>query len=68
VIRDFKRETEPGKKVKVVVNRRDDEGNYKVLKLKAKAELVEQKRKDVLAPVDAPTEAQLRLRKSWIDL
>lgn len=68
VIRDFKRNTEPGKKVKVVVNRRDDEGNYKVLKLKAKAELVEQKRKDVLAPVDAPTEAQLRLRKSWIDL
>jgi predicted metalloprotease with PDZ domain len=68
VMRDFKRDTEPGKKVKVVVNRRDDEGNYKVVKLKAKAELVEQKRKDVLVPVESPTEAQLRLRKSWINI
>ncbi len=68
VIQNFKQNTGPGKKVKVVVNRKDGEGIYKPVTLKAKTITVEQTRRHVLEPMESPSASQLEMRKAWINL
>lgn len=68
VMNDFKKNTVPGEKVTVLVQRKNEKGTYKSKTLKAKAIQIERTRRDVLEPIDNPTPEQLKIRKSWINV
>jgi predicted metalloprotease with PDZ domain len=66
VINAFKQNVEAGEKVKVVVNRKKDNGKYKKKKLKARTVATKQTRRHVLEVMDDPEPEQLELRKAWV--
>ena len=63
----FKKEIAPGKKVTVLVARKNSKDVKKNKKLKAKALEITRTRRDVLEPMDNPSPEQLKIRKSWIN-
>lgn len=63
----FQTETPDGKKVKVVVARKNKEGMYKNVTLKAKAMLTETKERNVVQKNANPSQQQLKLRTDWLD-
>ncbi len=67
VISDFQSNTAEGEKVKIVVARKNKEGQSKDVTLKAKASLTEVKEKNVVAASASPTAEQLKLRKDWLE-
>lgn len=67
VIGSMQTETQEGEKVKMVVARKNKEGQFENVNLKAKAILTETKERNVVAPAASPSEAQLKLRRDWLE-
>ena len=65
-VESFRENTKEGKKVKVVVRRKDKKGKVVNKTLKAKAIYEENELANVLEPAENPTAAQLALRKAWL--
>ena len=65
VMDNYKKNTNSGDKVEVVVARKSG-GEYKNKKLKAKAVVVENKKKYLIKFDDNATAEQLALRKAWL--
>jgi len=68
VLNDYKKNVEPGEKVKVEVEREVKEGKKKTVKLKAKAIEIDRTRRNVLELKDNPSNEQLALRKAWVNV
>ncbi len=68
VLNEFKKSLEAGDKVKVLVNRKMENGKRKKKKLKAKAIEVPRERKDVLEIMLDPTPRQKEIRKAWVNV
>lgn len=64
---NFTTQTPEGAKVKMVVARKNKEGQFKNVNLKAKAILVETKEKNVVSAMPNPSAEQLKLRKDWLE-
>ena len=67
VLNEYKKTTPPGAEVTVEIWRKNAKGKKKLHKLKAKALLKQQTRRDVLEPMDNATPEQLKIRKAWIN-
>ncbi|HKL04114.1 MAG TPA: hypothetical protein VJ911_10570 [Cryomorphaceae bacterium] len=68
VLNEFKQTLEEGDKVKVVVNRKLENGKKKRKKLKAKAMRVERERSNVLEILPNLTPRQKVIRKAWVNV
>ncbi|MCA1764444.1 MAG: hypothetical protein LC664_15835, partial [Flavobacteriales bacterium] len=68
VLNEFKKSLEAGDKVKVLINRKMENGKKKKKKLKAKAIEVPRERKDVLEIMPNPTPRQKEIRKAWVNV
>lgn len=68
VLNEFKQTLEAGDKVKVLVNRKMENGKKKKKKLKAKAIEIERERKNVLEIMADPTPRQKEIRKAWVNV
>lgn len=66
-IQQFKEEFEAGDKVTLVVERQNDKGEWKEVKLKGKAQEVERTISLRISYLPNPTEQQLNVRKMWIN-
>lgn len=67
VLENFKKITNPGDKIEVIVARKK-KGNFKNKKLKAKAISVNRNKKFIIEVNSDATEEQLQLRKSWLGI
>ena len=67
VIADFYQNAEVGDKITVVVARPQGDGEYKSVKLKAKAQLGTFVQSNIVQPADEPTSEQLERRKQWVN-
>ncbi|MCL3782128.1 peptidase M61 [Prolixibacteraceae bacterium JC049] len=65
--KEFKNNAKEGDKVKIVIARKKKD-NYKNIKLKAKARIIEKTKKYVVKFNELATEDQLKLRKAWLGL
>lgn len=68
VLNEFKQSLEAGDKVRVLVNRKKENGKKKKKKLKARAIEVPRERKDVLEIMQDPTPRQMEIRKAWVNV
>ncbi len=66
VLKEFKKNTEEGDKVKVVVARKEGPGEYKNVTLKAKALKVEKTFYNELEIVENPGEQEAKIRQAWL--
>lgn len=67
VMTEFKATAKEGDKVTVVVKREKRNGKVKEKKLKAKAMLIDSTQKHALEFMEEPTEAQMQIRKAWLE-
>lgn len=67
VISDFYTTTEEGQKITIIVARLNDKGDYKTVKLKAKAILKIYEETHLLQIMETPTSSQLEMRKKWLN-
>jgi predicted metalloprotease with PDZ domain len=67
VFEEFKETANPGDMVVAEINRKNEKGVYKKMKLKAPAIEIERSRTHVMEPMSNPTSQQLIVRKGWIN-
>lgn len=67
LLSEFYEETEPGDKVKMLVARKNEAGEYEEEKLKARAILVDIPKEHVISIIEDASPQQLRLRKAWLN-
>lgn len=67
VIGDFYNNTEVGDKIRITVARPKGDGEYKEVKLKAKARLEQYTDVHLLQPMEDATSDQLEMRKNWLN-
>ncbi|MEM7037138.1 MAG: peptidase M61, partial [Bacteroidota bacterium] len=66
VVADFQKRHKAGDKIVVMVDRPDDSGNLKRKKLKAKAQLVNLRGRNILTLNPDATEKQIATRRAWL--
>ncbi len=67
ISRDFEKNAKPGDEVEITVMRKSNGASLVKKVLKAETYLVDKEEQFVIQPVKAPTEAQLVIRKAWLN-